>query len=71
MGEFALYRALRSYAPISNEDGILEFQKEDLFEISIQRSFNRSESDKPGYLFAFNLRNKKSGYVPGTKRSRR
>lgn len=65
MGEVELYRALRSYTPISNDDGTLDFQKDDLFEICIQRSFSRSESDKPGYLFAYNLRTKKSGYIPG------
>ncbi|XP_064215366.1 phosphatidylinositol 3-kinase regulatory subunit alpha [Tribolium castaneum] len=64
MGDYALYKALQSFTPPSNDTTSLEFQKDDVFEISVQSPFSTSEFQKPGWLYAYNRRTGSEGYVP-------
>lgn len=67
MGDYALYKALQSYVPQFNDAKVLEFQKDDVFEISVQSlPFTASDSQKAGLLYAYNRRTGEEGYVPGT-----
>lgn len=65
MGDYALYKALQSFSPSTNDATILEFQKDDVFEISVQSPFSTNEFQKPGWLYAYNRRTGSEGYVPG------
>lgn len=65
MGDYALYKALQSFTPPTNDSTILEFQKDDVIEISIQSPFAISHFQKPGWLYAYNRRTGAEGYVPG------
>jgi hypothetical protein len=64
MGDYALYKALQSFTPPSSDVTALEFQKDDVFEISVQSPFSTSEFQKPGWLYAYNRRTRSEGYVP-------
>lgn len=65
MGDYALYKALQSYVPQVNDANVLEFQKDDVFEISVQSlPFTKSDSQKAGLLYAYNRRTREEGYVP-------
>lgn len=66
MGDYALYKALQSYIPQVNDANVLEFQKDDVFEISVQSlPFTKSDSQRAGLLYAYNRRTGEEGYVPG------
>lgn len=67
MGDYALYKALQSYIPLTSDINVLEFQKDDVFEISIQSPFAETVSARAGWLFAYNRRTGEEGYVPGTQ----
>ncbi|CAH1153755.1 unnamed protein product [Phaedon cochleariae] len=62
MGDYELYQAIKSFTPSVEDE--LEFQKGDVFEISIQSLFERNQSDRPGWLFAYSRRTRGVGYIP-------
>ncbi|XP_072402257.1 phosphatidylinositol 3-kinase regulatory subunit alpha-like isoform X1 [Diabrotica undecimpunctata] len=62
MGDYELYQAIKSFAS-ANEDE-LEFQRGDVFEVSIQSPFEPNQSRRPGWLFAYSRRTNGIGYVP-------
>ncbi|KAJ8980585.1 hypothetical protein NQ317_018712 [Molorchus minor] len=62
MGDYALYQAIKSFKPTSEED--LEFQKGDVFQISIESPYDGSQTRRPGWLFAYSRKTRAVGYVP-------
>ncbi|KAK5639218.1 hypothetical protein RI129_011710 [Pyrocoelia pectoralis] len=64
MGEYALYKALLNSIPSANNDGALNFLKDDVFQIPIQSPFAESLSHRQGWLYAYNRRTGAEGYVP-------
>lgn len=68
MGEFALYKALHSYTPSPTDEAALTFQRDDVFEISVQSPCFDSDADpkaKKGWLYAYNRCTGAEGYVKG------
>lgn len=63
MGDYALYQAIKSFTPSLDDE--LEFQKGDVFQISIQSPFATNQPRRPGWLSAYNRRTRAKGYVPG------
>ncbi|KAB0801497.1 hypothetical protein PPYR_05851 [Photinus pyralis] len=64
MGEYALYKALLNSIPSANNDGALQFLKDDVFQIRVQSPFVESSSHRQGWLYAYNRRTGAEGYVP-------
>nr|XP_023013069.1 uncharacterized protein LOC111503083 [Leptinotarsa decemlineata] len=62
MGDYELYQAIKSFTPSSDDEQ--EFQKGDVFEITIQSPFDTNQSYRPGWLFAYNRRTRGLGFVP-------
>lgn len=72
MGDYALYKALQNFTPFPNDTDCLEFDRDDVFQISVQSPFAESDSGtRKGWLYAYNRRTGKEGYVPGKKHKRR
>lgn len=68
MGEFALYKAIHSYTPSTNDEFALAYQKDDVFEISVQSPCIDSDLDskeRKGWLYAYNRCTGAEGYVKG------
>ncbi|KAK9890367.1 hypothetical protein WA026_010460 [Henosepilachna vigintioctopunctata] len=63
MGEYALYKVIQTCIG-SNENGSVEFQKDDVVEILVQSLFSKNKSDKHGWLYAYNRKTMQSGYIP-------
>ncbi|KAJ8941428.1 hypothetical protein NQ318_016060 [Aromia moschata] len=61
MGDYALYQAIKSFKPSLEDE--LEFQKGDVFQISVESPFATSQTRRPGWLFAYNRRTRAVGYV--------
>lgn len=68
MEEYALYKALQNFTPFPNDNDCLEFQRDDVFQISVQSPFTDDHAGRKGWLFAYNRRTGKEGYVPGNYR---
>ncbi|CAG9855406.1 unnamed protein product [Phyllotreta striolata] len=62
MGDYELYQAIKSFESSSEDE--LDFQKGDVFEVSIQSPFENTQSNRPGWLFAYSRRTNDVGYVP-------
>lgn len=62
MGDYVLYKALQSYVPSASDE--LQFQKDDVFQISVESSYAESVSERAGFLYAYNRRTGEEGYVP-------
>lgn len=65
MGDYELYQAIKSFTSSSSAEDELDFQKGDVFEVSIQSPFEDTQSNRPGWLFAYSRRTNGVGYVPG------
>lgn len=64
MGDYSLYKALKSYS--SSEDRALCIKKDDVLQIQIQSPIPDPMYHREGMLFAYNRRTQEEGYVPGT-----
>ncbi|XP_060515807.1 phosphatidylinositol 3-kinase regulatory subunit alpha isoform X2 [Cylas formicarius] len=62
MEDYALYQAMQSFKPIQNDGFYLDFQKGDIFQISIPSPYGKLR--EPSLLYAYNRRTGISGYIP-------
>lgn len=64
MGDYVLYKALQNSTSFTGED-VLDFQKDDVFQIPVQSLFSEVSTHRKGWLYAYNRRTGAEGYVPG------
>lgn len=62
MGDYVLYKALQSYVSSASDE--LQFQKDDVFQISVESPYTENASERAGFLHAYNRRTGEEGYVP-------